>query len=67
VSLGEKHFKRASGNPGAVLCTDANGLEAYRRQKRRFSTINSLERENQDLRARLDRLEAIVLKGTEDK
>jgi hypothetical protein len=58
----DAHIKRQKGNPGAVLNTDRQGLQAYKRQKDRFQTINKLEEENKDLRERLERLEELVLR-----
>ncbi len=56
----ESKILRSAENPGAVLNTDREGLLAYKRQKKRFEAINTIEQENADLKDRLSRLEAAI-------
>jgi len=56
-SLNHSNFKRPSGiEEGFLINTDSEGLEAYRKAKKRFSTIPIMENQINILNEKYDSL-----------
>lgn len=51
--MSDARFRRPANNPGALISTDMDGLQAYKKKKRAAAKINTLESEVADIKKML--------------
>jgi len=59
------HFERLKTNPGAVINNDRNGLEAYRKAKKKNAEIDILKKDVDIIKGDIDEIKGLLFKIAE--
>ncbi len=54
--MSDVRLRRPTNNPGALISTDFDGLEAYKKKKRAAAKINNIEADIAELKSMMSRI-----------